>query len=145
MKVNIGPYPKSEENFDRKIEVHIDGYDTWNADHTLSLIILPVLKQLRKNKCSAPFVDYKDVPKSLRPPKEQRNNPSSEKDDSWFDRWNYVLDEMIFSFECIANEDEWEGQFFDKREFDKKGYEKYSKRIHNGLKLFGKYYRGLWT
>jgi|TARA_Y100000310_G_scaffold307831_1_gene350315 hypothetical protein len=27
---------------------------------------------------------------------------------------------------------------------DKKGFEKYSKRIDNGLRLFGKYYRKLW-
>ena len=29
--------------------------------------------------------------------------------------------------------------------FDVEGYKKYSDRIDNGLTLFGKYYRGLWT
>jgi hypothetical protein len=32
----------------------------------------------------------------------------------------------------------------DTHEWDKEGYDKHSKRIDNGLRLFGKYYRGLW-
>jgi hypothetical protein len=32
----------------------------------------------------------------------------------------------------------------DTHEFDKDGYMAHSKRIDNGLRLFGKYYRGLW-
>jgi hypothetical protein len=28
--------------------------------------------------------------------------------------------------------------------FDVEGYQAHSKRIDNGLRLFGKYYRGLW-
>ena len=34
----------------RKIEVHIDDYDVWGADHTLALIIHPVLVKLKEKK-----------------------------------------------------------------------------------------------
>jgi hypothetical protein len=34
----------------RKVEVRIDKYDTWNMDKTLSLIIIPMLIQLKKTK-----------------------------------------------------------------------------------------------
>jgi len=44
MKVCIGPY---KEEGVRKENVHIHDYDTWNMDHTLALIALPMLKQLK--------------------------------------------------------------------------------------------------
>ena len=44
----------------RKIKVRIDSYDTWNADSTLSIIIAPMLRQLKEHKCGAPFVDDED-------------------------------------------------------------------------------------
>jgi len=34
----------------RKIKIQIDPYDTWSMDHTLSLIIIPMLKQLKEAK-----------------------------------------------------------------------------------------------
>jgi len=46
----------------QKIEVRIDKYDTWSMDHTLSYIILPMLKQLRATKHGSPFTDDDDVP-----------------------------------------------------------------------------------
>jgi hypothetical protein len=42
MKVYIGPYKKTSD--ERKIDVRIDKYDTWNMDSTLAYIILPMLK-----------------------------------------------------------------------------------------------------
>jgi hypothetical protein len=131
--------------------VKIDHYDTWGMDSTLAVIILPMLKDIRASKCGAPCTDDKDVPKHLRstsaPPKE---NPW-DTDALWFDRWNWILDEMIFAFESIVH-DNWEDPFFtgmdgpkEGRKWDKKGYMKVEKRIQNGLTLFGKYYRSLWT
>ena len=50
-----------------KIEyVKIDHYDTWSMDHTLSHIVLPMLKQLKKDKHGSPLVDDEDVPEELR-------------------------------------------------------------------------------
>src|SRR5210317_2045578 len=50
----------------QKISVHIDNYDTWSMDHTLSHIIVPMLKQLRDTKHGSPMVDMIDVPEELR-------------------------------------------------------------------------------
>ena len=165
---------------ERKIKVHVDRWDVWNANETLAHVILPVLKKIREDKQGAPFVDSKDVPKELRPKKlTKKQKENGAVDDKHFERWDWVLDEMIFAFECMVD-DSWEDQFFtgesdivwtnvdldgnevdddfdgmiyyrmdkgpnDTRHFDKEGYDKYSKRIDEGLRLFGKYYRGLWT
>jgi len=151
----------------RKVKVKVHKYDTWNTDHTLALIILPLLKQLRETKHGAPFVDDGDVPDNLK--RSQYNIENEwESDPSHFDRWNYVLDKMIWSFEQLQNDD-WEDQFHsgesdfqfvpckdkpgysemvtgpnDTYKFDKEGYTKFSNEISEGLRLFGKYYRGLW-
>ena len=80
--------------------VKIDYWDTWSMDHTLGYIILPMLKQLKKDKHGAPFVDDEDVPEELKstsaPPKESEYDI----DANHFKRWDWVLDEMIFAFEC---------------------------------------------
>lgn len=139
--------------------VKLDRWDTWSMDSTLSMIILPMLKQLKDTKHGAPFVDDKDVPKELKstsvPPKE--NNWDT--DDNHFKRWDYVLDEMIFAFEHLVD-DSWEEKFWtgehgtgddieemmrtSTRKWDRKGQQVVEKRINNGLMLFGKYYRSLW-
>lgn len=131
--------------------VKIDHYDTWSMDSTLAPIILPMLKEIRKQKCGAPATDDKDVPKHLRSTSASPKENSWDTDDLWFDRWNWILDEMIFAFESIVH-DNWEDQFFtgmdgpkEERKWDKNGYMKVEKRIQNGLTLFGKYYRSLWT
>ena len=135
MRVFIGDY---EEN--RKIEVEIHNYDTWNLDQTLSYIIHPLLIQFRRYTDSAPVVDDEDVPVSLRkssaPPVE---NPW-DTDEFFFDRWNYVLDEMIWAFGTL----EQESDFWDGHTFDNDAYKRYADRKQNAYRLFGKYYQSLW-
>ena len=46
--------------------VHIDNYDVWSMDHTLALIILPMLTKLQKQKHGYGMIDDKDVPKEYR-------------------------------------------------------------------------------
>lgn len=151
----------------RTVKVRIDKYDTWNIDSTLAVIILPMLKQLKVTKHGAPLVAIKDVPKELRPTIAPTND-NGYVDDTHFQRWDWVLDEMIWAFEQLQPESDWESQFHtgkidivwkpcengmsemtkgpaDTHVFDSKGYMKYSKRIDNGLRLFGTYFRGLWT
>jgi len=83
----------------RKIKVRIDHYDTWSMDHTLSYIVLPMLKQLKETKHGSPFVDDEDVPDHLKstaaPPKENEWDT----DNNHHDRWDWVLGEMIWAFE----------------------------------------------
>jgi hypothetical protein len=129
----------------RTIEVHIDKWDTWGADYTLALIILPVLKQLKKDGDSAPFINDDDVPEELR----STNAPAPEQlfdvDANYFKRWYWVLDEMVFAFEHMVD-DHWEAEFrgINYASTDWAGIDATNARINNGLILFGKYYRGLW-
>ena len=166
MKVNIGPYPDGEE--ERKISVEIDYYDAWSLDHTLAMIIAPALKVLQEQKQGSPFVDDEDVPDDLKstaaPPKENEWDT----DDNHHKRWDYVLSEMIWAFTEYTTD--WEDQFHsgeidmqfkeveyggetmhemvrgpkDTHVFDKEGYGKHYARIMNGIRLFAKYYGGLW-
>jgi len=160
----------------RKVQVRIDRWDTWSMDHTLAHIVLPMLEQLKASKHGAPFVDDKDVPKHLRstsaPPLSQEDKDCGAVDDLHFQRWDWVLDEMIFAFRSKLDDD-WEAQFtsgtidwgskvteFDENgkpklyelvrgpndtyKIDWKGRKAYQKRISNGFRLFGKYYENLW-
>jgi hypothetical protein len=136
--------------FDRKkqkVDVRIDPWDSWSADYTLAHIILPLLVEIKLNKHGASFVDDEDVPEEIRstnaPPKEN----DWDTDEFWFKRWDYVLDEMCWAFSEIVGDNGFE-RFItgdNDEDFDSEGYEAYQKRISNGLRLFGKYYQGLWT
>jgi hypothetical protein len=89
--------------------VKIDYWDTWSMDHTLSPIILPMLKQLKATKHGYGFIDDEDVPNHLRSihalPREQW-----EWDGNAEARYEYVLDEMIFAFEHLVD-DSWEDAY----------------------------------
>ena len=153
----------------RNIKVRIDKYDTWNMDGTLSYIILPMLKQLKETKHGSPLVEDEDVPEELRSTSAPPRENEWDTDDNFFKRWDYVMDQMIWSFEQMNPDYDWEAQYhsgvsdfrFVKTEpdsmtrrmvegpnhtavFDAEGHKKHSDKIDNGLRLFGKYYRGLW-
>jgi hypothetical protein len=134
---------KPRERFPRKTKVHIDLYDVWNLDHTLSLIIAPALKVMKEDKRGAPYVDMEDVPEELR---EVIDKKSSNEGKLHFERWDYVLGEMIWAFDQKLLDD-WCDQYHDnsRGEFDMVGMNKHQERISNGLRLFGKYFEGLWT
>ena len=99
MKINIGPYVDNNEE-DRKVDIEIDKYDTWSMDHTLAMIIIPMLKQLKETKDGAPLVDNEDVPEELAMPDDwysEKYTHDDETDPHFFDRWDWVIDEMIFA------------------------------------------------
>ena len=73
MRVKIGKYKK---NGDRKVEVEIKRYDLWSLDYTLALVILPALKEFRKNA------------------------------DLWDEDWLHTLDEMIWAFGQVVKDGE---------------------------------------
>ena len=129
--------------FDRrkqKVKIRIDKQDTWSMDHTLAPIILPMLVQLKETKHGAPYVDPKDVPKELQPKKQtKKQKDNGETDSTHFERWDWVLDEMIYAFDCKANKDDVYMRFEDREEINKE-----QERISNGFRLFGKYYEALW-
>ena len=146
----------------RTEKIHIDNYDVWGMDYTLSLIVVPMLKKLKEVKHGAPYVDDEDVPAKLR---STTKSAQKVKKNSWdtdgnhFKRWDWVMDEMIWAHEQLID-DEGDSKFYDhtladnpnddlntqirKIKVDRKGLKAYHERIDNGLRLFGKYYRALW-
>lgn len=133
--------------------IHIDNYDVWSMDTTLARISLPMLKKLKAVKHGAPHVDDSDVPYGLR----SFNDTNPEKDDMidkfFFMRFDWILDELIWTFTAIT--EGWEDNYFAHNIdeefftngisfFDREGHAEHFARIDNGLRLFGKYYRTLW-
>ena len=151
--INVPLLDKREQ----KIKVRIDRWDTWSMDHTLAPIILPMLKQLKAEKHGAPFVDLKDVPKELHGKKlTKKQKDQGEVDDKHFERWDWIMDEMIWAFEQ-KNRDNWEEDYYGPwHDFDgsisggrfewtdDEGRRKHQERMSNGFRLFGKYYENLW-
>lgn len=148
--------------------VKIDRWDTWSMDHTLAHIILPMLKQLDKEKHGAPFTEDEDVPEYLRSHMAQPKENEWDTDSLHFMRWDWIIAEMIWAFEQELKDDD-ESQFYDhsvyekddgKTNFDQffkdisdgvkrtkvddEGLKAHQKRKANGFRLFGKYYQNLW-
>lgn len=148
--------------------VRIDPWDTWSADYTLGLIILPMLKQIKEKQRGAPFTNDEDVPEHLRSTAAEPKENDYDTDSNHFERWNYILDEIIFAFECkVGKHKNWESQFRsgehdlqwkqlengmsemvrgpnDTYQCDYEGMKEFQKRIDNGFRLFGVYYESLW-
>ena len=169
-KISARPFEWFDKKFKkRKISIQIDDYDTWSADHTLSLIIHPLLVKLKNKKDGAPYVDNEDVPENLRSTNAKPKENEWDTDEFYFDRWNYVIDEMIFAFEKSID-NSWEEEFYsgksdpewkcinedetdpekrlyedDTFKIDHDGMKRIQNRIQNGHRLFGKYYSHLWT
>ena len=169
----------------RKVKIRIDKYDTWSMDSTLAPIILPMLKQLKATKHGSPMVDMEDVPEPMRVTEtedydEQQCFEFYRDEDlckqniqcDVHDRWNWVIDEMIWAFEQLQPDVDWEAQYTSgeidwKTKKSEKTYngeevyemvngpkhtykvdydamQKHQDRIDNGLRLFGKYFCSLW-
>lgn len=173
----------------RKIKIRIDSYDTWGMDHTLGMIILPMLKQLKATKHGSQWVDDEDVPHLVKKKKKGKKDVEfprrnvraldmGEEEDQHADvhvRWDWVLDEMIWAFEQVNAEDDGRSNYYvpykddekvesvywhdsdgekhyflteeqERRigKYDPDLHKKYQTRVSNGLRLFGKYYQGLW-
>ena len=148
---------------ERKVKIHIDPYDTWSMDSTLSMIMLPMLKQLKEQKQGTPWVDKDDVPTELHV--EDSEYPVEA-------YYSWVINELIWTFEQLQPDYDWEDQYtegeidFVSVPYFKNGkkigytlehgpehtYEvnmdaraKHQARIDNGLRLLGKYWKTLWT
>ena len=117
--------------------IKVDDYDVWGADYTLAQIIHPTLIKLKEKKHGSPQVDNEDVPEELRATEEELRlyNEQAETDEKYHDRFEYVLDEMIFAFDYSKNE-----KHLDYNEYTEENHA----RAQNGLRLFGKYYFSLW-
>ena len=161
MKVLIGRYP-SAAGKERKVNIRIDKWDTWNMDHTLALIVHPMLVQLKATKHgAASMVDDEDVPQELRSTSAPPVENAWDTDDNLFKRWDWVMDEMIWAFSEQISEDgdsiffdysdvedndaeAWDPERYKKIKIDRDGLKAYQNRKQNAFRLFGKYYQNLW-
>jgi hypothetical protein len=103
MKISIGKYPKKGE---QKKSIKIDPWDTWSMDHTLALIIHPMLKQLFKSKQGAPYTEDEDVPEHLRSTNAKPKKNDWDIDSNHFKRWDWIMKEMIWVFGELAKDRE---------------------------------------
>ena len=159
MFVNIGPYPDGDE--ERKVEIQIDPWDSWNADHTIAMIALPILKQLQATKHGSPYTDDEDVPENLRSTSAKPKENEWDIDDFHHDRWEYILSEMIWALEQLVDNKEDDFFHWDKTQpseegsigdmfglgtctIDREGLDAYNARIKRGTTLFGKYLKSCW-
>lgn len=172
------PFEKLDKLRQRKIDVHIDDYDTWSVNHTLALIIVPLLKSMKGKKQGIPveFVNDKDkeyggcgYPEQLElfDDLDEFYKGESER------QWNNTLDHMIWAFEQILDDqvlDERDDfyipmtpeeiaerearyeeadlspfKFNDNMKLDIFAYQEYNDQIQEGLDLFAKHFRSLWT
>ena len=158
MKVHLGRFTKNGK--ERKISVKLDRWDSWNADHTIAVIAAPLLIQLKENKQGAPLVDDEDVPEELKSTSAAPKENEWDTDSNHFKRWDWVIDEMIFAMQEIAQYRPLEDQFYDSSQMDEtadfttqlkqmkidiEGLNAYYDRVANGCRLFGKYFERLWS
>lgn len=160
--------------------IKIDYWDVWSMDHTLSPIILPMLIRLKEVKHGSGIVDLEDVPEHLRYTSHGEWNDNKTFD--FYDdpgavkiecdvhtRYAWLLDELIWTFEQLADENNGEDPFYHgngvidftkypedegksaiplrwkkKPKVDWEGLRRHQARVQNGLRLFGKYYNTLW-
>jgi hypothetical protein len=137
MKVNIGPFNPNRNR--RKIKVHVDYFDTFSLDHTLALVILPCLIQLKNSQQGSPMIIRSETdPKQL-----TFDYFEDDLESLYFEKnnvvWNEMLDKMIWSFQQLAFDRE--NNIF---KLDADARVLYDDRIQEGLDLFSKYYRALW-
>lgn len=123
-----------------RVTVELSPQDTWSADWTLAYVIAPLLKQLKESAHGSAFVDDCDVPEHLHKGEDQYGWPSNGRE-----RWDWVLDEMIWAFTVHTDVDA-DAEFFDLASgvHNSDGYGKFNKRKQNAFKLFGKYFQNLW-
>ncbi len=119
MKIHIGPYRKN-----RAKRIHIDDYDIWNMDHTLALIICPMLKKLKETAIGYPS-EFAD-------PDISADGTNYGGNGGGVEAWNKVLDQMIAGFELMAGE-KWPNRNMAEVE-----------KAQHALYLFAHYYMSLW-
>jgi len=125
----------------RKIQVRIHPWDTWSMDHTLALIIHPMLVQLKAANHGYFSSDPEDAPQIGK----GEVTDYGGNDTLALDRYNWIMDEMIWTFDTLKTDRDHE-LFFNEEtgEYNFEGQKEHDERIQNGLRLFGKYFRALW-
>jgi len=136
--------------------VKLDPADSWNIDYTLSVIAVPLLKQLKKTNHGYFQVDDCDLPDDFN--KVSADCRCDDDEIIELERYNYIMDEIIWCLNEISNHEENSPDIDSKHlansasaDNNNKETEQwlkdcwaYDKRIQRGCALFGKYFRNLW-
>ena len=116
LKVNMKSYSLNEESEMTEKKLHADE-DLWSLDHTLSELILPLLKRFKAMKRHAyPVTELVEI--------------GVDDEKAMAKKWESVLDEMIEGFESHLSGDD----------LDKES----NLKVKKGLQLFADYYQDLW-
>ena len=129
MKINIAEPSTGSKDADT---IHIDNFDCWSLDYTLARIIHPALIRLKETKHGYPEL-WEDGMVTHHNWDRQLHFDFIDEDietNYLIDKWNGVLDKMIYSFSKIM-----EDAYFDNEEWE---------TIQEGLDLFAKHYTSLW-
>ena len=125
MKVRLGNPGRKN----RADHVHIDNFDIWNLDHTLSCIIHPALIRLKETKQGYPELWEDGMVMHHNWTRQLHFDFIDEEVETKYltDKWYTIMDKMIYSFGVIMNDGLFEK--YDQDEWNK---------IQEGLDLFAK-------
>jgi hypothetical protein len=166
MKISMWKFLKHGE---RRVDIKIDNFDTWNLDHTMAMILYPALIQLKEVKHGVPseFAEVGGEDWISQQSFDFYTETNAECFDLGVARWNETLDKMIWSFQQLCLDDYsdkyhhgtmkmgWKevdsnglSEMVDENPsehwYDYVGNQLHEERIQEGLELFGKHYRSLW-
>lgn len=114
---------RTKKKIEKNKGLYINPRDTWALDITIAEFILPRLKLFKK-----------------------LNNgyPGRNEETNTFEKWDNLLDKMIWSFEQIANNYEiYSNLVMVNNPNLQKEYHEIDDKIQEGLMLFAKYYQDL--
>lgn len=111
MKVKLGRYPKGQAK--RRVSIEVENFDTWSLDHTLALIILPALIQLKHTKHGVPSTFVSDISDNWNGQVcfDFINDDKGEVFDIGVAAWEEAIDKMIWSFQQIAIDDNYDSKY----------------------------------
>lgn len=111
MKANLRPYPKGVSI--RRVNIEIEDFDTWSLDHTLALIILPALIQLKHTKQGVPneLTDRVGGDFDSNYTFDFIKEDDTEVFNQLCDKWDDILDKMIWSFQQLSIDDEYDSKY----------------------------------
>jgi len=145
MEVQIGNYPRTCGG-EREVKIKVDEWDIWSVDETLKLIIHPLLILFKKELSSYCEVEEGDALSGL----------------GGLEAWLYVLDRMVEAFDPYGEPcmEDYNFTFPDlvgngvlslapdnPQEYTryKEDVSVYEEKCKEGLRLFAKYFTGLWS
>ena len=142
MKIRLGkPGRKNRAN-----DVHIDNFDVWSLDHTLSCIIHPALIRLKETKHGYPelFEDGMVTPHHWDRQLHFDFIDEEVETEYLIKKWNDILDKMIRAFGLIIHKEDHEDAAYQSEKSYAVYMKEYYDTVDEGLSLFAKYYHNLW-